>query len=100
MGNEILAERINIDFAFHPATPDTGPRHDRIRRLCRSLAHELTAEVPTGRELSCALTALEEVMMWSNAGIAREEAHRALFNATDRATVQMARNEYEEKRDR
>lgn len=68
-----LHDRVERDFEYHPATPDTGPKHDRVRRLCRALAHELAIEVPEGREQSLALTRLEEVMMWANAGIARNQ---------------------------
>lgn len=69
----MIHDRIENDFSFHPATPDTAPKHDRVRRLCKALAHELAIEVPQGREQSLMLTALEETMMWANAGIARNQ---------------------------
>jgi len=74
----MIHERIENDFSFHPATSETGPKHDRVRRLCKALAHELAIEVPQGREQSLMLTALEEAMMWANAGIARNQiVHQA-----------------------
>lgn len=62
---------LNNRFEFHPATPKTGPVHKRVRALCGALASDLDQLVPEGREKSLAITHLEEVMMWANAGIAR-----------------------------
>ncbi len=76
-----LHGRIDNDFSFHPATAAKEPKHDRIRRMCRSLAHELAIEVPEGREQSLMLTKLEEAMMWANAGIAREMVNQDSFAA-------------------
>lgn len=67
------AEDLNNRFAFHPATEVTGPKHDLVRTLLRESAQVLVEQVPAGRELSLALTSLEEAMMWANAGIARIE---------------------------
>lgn len=67
-----LANDLDRRFASHPA--DTGSRrmaHEEVRRLCHSLAARLADLVPPGRERSLALTACEEAMFWSNAGIAR-----------------------------
>lgn len=66
-----LRERIANDFSFHPATDETGPKHGDVRTFCRELANHLIDLVPPSRELSLALTSLEETMMWANAGIAR-----------------------------
>jgi hypothetical protein len=68
-----LRTRIADDFKFHPADENTGPMHQSVRDLCLSLAGSLTHIVPVGRELSLALTNLEQVMFWANAGIARAE---------------------------
>lgn len=66
-------EDINNRFTFHPATPENGKGayHAGVRDLCRTLAHQLNDTLPEGREKSLAITHLEEVMMWSNAAIAR-----------------------------
>lgn len=69
--NQPLEVRIANDFKFHPATEVTGPMHDQVRALCMVLAGELINIVPPGRDLSLALTALEETMHWANAGIAK-----------------------------
>lgn len=61
---------INHNFGFHTATPVTGPKHDEVRLLCRTLAHELNELLPEGRHKSLAFTKLEEVMHRANAAIA------------------------------
>jgi len=68
----IPGEDLNRRFAFHPADKKKGERHGEVREECRQLAHNLNAALPDGREKSLAITHLEEVMMWSNAAIARE----------------------------
>ena len=68
-----LASRIINDFAFHPATTEEKQNaHTSVRNHCYYLAAHLVAEVPHGRELSIALTKLEEVMHWANAALAKE----------------------------
>lgn len=57
-------------FSFHPATAITGPLHDSTRAAYRTLAHFVAGQVPAGRHQALALTALQESMMWANAGIA------------------------------
>ena len=66
-----ILQRIENDFAYHPPTGGKAAKHQQIRTSCHMLAQELVSIVPEGRELSNALTRLEEVMMWTNAGIAR-----------------------------
>jgi hypothetical protein len=69
-----LKERIENDFAFHAAnTEEKKDAHTSVRQHCKELALYLEGNVPVGRELSTALTKLEEVMMWSNAAIARND---------------------------
>lgn len=59
-------------FSFHPAKDvPTANAHEAIREACLKLSSFIDSYVPNGREKSLALTHLEEVMMWSNAGIAR-----------------------------
>lgn len=61
-------------FNFHPASDlDTQEKHENIRGYCKDLAYFIKNTVPAGREQSLALTKLEEVMMWANAGIARHD---------------------------
>lgn len=73
-----LIVRIDNDFCFHPADKnaphgDQEGRYASVRRRCRELAHELVTLAPESRELSLALSKLEEVMFWTNAAIARNE---------------------------
>ena len=63
-------------FKFHPATgsetpTNTAKQHEDIRNKCLDMAMFLFGRIPEGREKSLAITHLEEVMMWANAGIAR-----------------------------
>ena len=61
-------------FGYHPPKDDaTKSQHELVRGLCFGLAMELVSLVPAGRELALAVTAVEEAMMWANAGIARIE---------------------------
>jgi len=59
-------------FMFHPAsTEEKRNDHTSVRMKCLTLALELNEIIPDGREKSLAITHLEEVMFWSNAGLAR-----------------------------
>lgn len=61
-------------FEFHPANKEeTKQAHDNVRNMCLRFAIDLNNLVPEGREKSLAITHLEEVMLWANAGIARHE---------------------------
>jgi hypothetical protein len=69
MSSEDLENR----FAFHPATTqDRRDEHEAVRSAALELAQFLTQRVPAGREQALAITHLEEVMFWANAGIARQ----------------------------
>lgn len=62
-------------FTFHPAnSTEVGNTHDSVRTSLHGCAEDLRELVPPGRELALALTALEEAMMWGNAGVARAGA--------------------------
>lgn len=67
----MLNTDIDNRFMYHPPTGDKGETHAAIRERCRILAEQLNEVLPEGREKSLAITHLEEVMMWSNAAIAR-----------------------------
>lgn len=59
-------------FAFHAATTDEKRMaHGSVRDQCLTLALALNEQLPEGREKSVAITKLEEVMFWGNAGLAR-----------------------------
>lgn len=60
-------------FVHHP--PPTQARvmqHELVRGMCLSLAGDLDALLPPGREKALALTKLEEAMFWANAALARQ----------------------------
>lgn len=65
------AEDLSNRFTFHPASRATGPQYDSVRSMCHELAVELDSICPDSRELSLAITHLEEVMFWANAAVAR-----------------------------
>lgn len=66
-------DRKDLDnrFMYHKPDDDTALKHQQIRLGCRELADDLNHLLPEGREKSLAITHLEEVMMWSNAALAR-----------------------------
>lgn len=68
-----LHERVERDFTYHAPTPEKARQYERLRNGFRAMAHELVDTCPPGRELSLALTKLEEANMIANAGIARSE---------------------------
>lgn len=68
-----LYDRIENDFTYHPPRADQVPKFVRIRNDAREMAHRLVAQCPEGRELSTALTKLDEVVFWANASIARSD---------------------------
>lgn len=64
-------EDIDHRFDYHRPDAERVISHESVRGKCRDLAHDLDTILPPGREKSLALTKLEEVLMWSNAAIAR-----------------------------
>lgn len=61
-------------FTYHAPLPGQPERYVMIRDAAKALATLLAASCPPGRELSLALTHLEETVMWANASIARGES--------------------------
>lgn len=60
-------------FTYHPPMPGQPDRYLAIRDEANCLAHDLCDRCPKSRELSLALTKLEECVMWAIAAIARNE---------------------------
>lgn len=73
-----LKYRIDNDFSYHNPTSEMLPKFRILRDQCKSLAHSIRELVPEGRERETALVRLEEVMMHSNAGIARRGTTHAI----------------------
>lgn len=70
-GFSVDKEEIDLRFTFHPATPEKAKVYESIRDNAKQMAYLLYSVVPDSRELSLALTALDEVVMFANAGVAR-----------------------------
>ena len=60
-------------FRYHPPKENQPERYERLRAMAGQLAHAYVTNCPPSRELSLALTKLEEAVMWANASIARNE---------------------------
>lgn len=71
MNYEQMIERNKQNFAYHNLNSDQAKKVDRVRESLRIIADTLVTDCPESRELSLALTKLEEVMFWANAAIAR-----------------------------
>lgn len=71
---EQYLSRVKNDFGFHAATEVTRPKHERIRQMGLELAKFYIETCPVSRELSLALSSLQEAQMWANAAVACNEA--------------------------
>ncbi|MFA5048735.1 MAG: hypothetical protein WC516_06945 [Patescibacteria group bacterium] len=60
-------------FKFHQLNEKQIKKCSEVRGKALEYAEMLVLNCPEGRELSLALTKLEEVVFWANAGIAREK---------------------------
>jgi hypothetical protein len=60
-------------FTYHAPNSTQPARYERIRNKAKDLAKWMMSGCPRSRELSLALTKLEEAVMWANAAIARNE---------------------------
>lgn len=61
------------NFTYHPPTEEQKDKYWQIRNLAHNYADYLQKACPDSRELSLALTNLEQTVMWANASIARNE---------------------------
>lgn len=68
-----MRERIDRDFTHHPPKDDQPARYASIRAHAKVLAECIAESTPSSREQSVALTKLDEVVMFANAAIARNE---------------------------
>lgn len=60
------------NFTYHAPTEEQKIVYSEIRKKAHEYANYLQDYCPVSRELSLALTNLEQVVMWANASIARE----------------------------
>lgn len=58
-----------------PADAGVAASHDRISAECEAVAQFLITIIPPSRELSLAVTHLEDAAMWANKGLARTQGY-------------------------
>lgn len=61
-------------FTYHAPKGNQPDRYRRIRDFAKAFAYLIDQSCPESQEKSLALTNLEQVSMWANASIARNEA--------------------------
>lgn len=63
-------------FSYHAPPADSGksPRYQAIRKAGLEFSQLLTEMCPPSRELSLAVTKVEEAVFWANAGVARRDS--------------------------
>lgn len=66
-------EKLNNNFTYHAPKNDQPEKYVAIRAKAKELAELLVSYCPPSRELSLAITKLEECVFWANASIARSE---------------------------
>jgi len=72
--NEKEREDLRTRFKHHPPATDAAANaFGLVRGECESLAAQIVALCPDGREKALALTRIEEAMFWTNAAIARNQ---------------------------
>lgn len=67
-----IAQNIKA-FRYHPPKDGQPEKYTKIRQQTAYLASDLVTLCPPSRELSLALTNLEQAVFWANAAIARNE---------------------------
>jgi hypothetical protein len=70
---EAKQKQIDTAFTYHPPKGNQAARYEHIRSEAKVLATQLCDACPESRELSLALTNLEQAVFWANAAIARNE---------------------------
>lgn len=67
-----MNEQIEKAFTYHRPKEGQPEKYERLRNTAKAFAYLIDELVPAGCEKSLAMTKLEEVVMWANAGIARD----------------------------
>lgn len=60
-------------FVYHSPKGDQPGRYSLLRCMANDLAEHFNKNCPPSRELSLAMTNLEQAVFWANASIARNE---------------------------
>ena len=71
--DESIVRRIENNFSYHAPKEDQSERYEKIRSEAKKFALLLCESCPPSRELSLALTNLEECVMEANASVSRNE---------------------------
>lgn len=71
--SERTKAQLDKSFTYHPPKGSQQSRYEAIRDEAKCLAETMVRNAPESRELSLALTNLEQAVMWANAAIARNE---------------------------
>lgn len=61
----------DLENTYHAPKEGQPAKYEQLRATGKTLAYMIKNLVPNSREQSLALTKLEEVIFWANAGIAR-----------------------------
>jgi hypothetical protein len=69
----ITEEELITRFTYHAPRENQNERYADIRGIAHHFADQIVKWTPESREQSLALTALEEVVFWASAAIARRE---------------------------
>ena len=67
---------LNTRFTYHKPFGNQPERYESIRGLALEFADILLNKCPDSRELSLAITKIEEAVFWANAAIARHEEEK------------------------
>ena len=59
------------NFTYHAPTEEQKEIYKTVRKMAHDYAEYIQEVCPQSRELSLALTKLEECVMWANASVAR-----------------------------
>lgn len=66
-------KNLDNNFVYHPPKDGQNTKYETLRSEAKALAETLCFLCPPSRELSIALTNLEQAVFWANAAIARNE---------------------------
>lgn len=73
----MLEQDIERNFTYHPPREGQPEKFEKIRNEAKKLAMTINSECDPSRELSLALTNLEQAVFWANASIARGRSQQA-----------------------
>lgn len=76
----ITAQDIENIFTYHKPFGTQSDRYEAIRLIAKELAMTMIEQCPDSRELSLAVTHLQNSVMWANASIALNERNHIQGN--------------------